>query len=365
MYHYRGSLSHWRVGAAGIAVILAFLAPLLSPAAVPISPGHENALPKRLSETGLYRDISTKSIYSGAVPFEPQYPLWSDGAGKRRWIRLPDGETIDATNPDRWEFPVGTVFFKEFVFPVSPADPRSPKKRVETRVSRKVGPGTWQYGAYIWNEDETEAVLAPDEGIPSHFPIANQLRHDVPSQKQCRQCHEKGGDPVLGFDQLQLSADRDPAAPHAGAPAPGSLDMEALLARGWIRTVGALDPRPRLRAESGAARAALGYLHANCGSCHNPEGSAKSSGLFLRFSFLAGGEREQPAFVTSVDKLARLYALPDRDETFRVRAGKPEESALAYRMAVRGPGQQMPPIGTRIVDRDGLGAVERWISELK
>src|SRR5512141_1865735 len=45
--------------------------------------------PKNLSETGLYSDISTKTIAATNLMFSPQYPLWSDGARKKRWIYLP------------------------------------------------------------------------------------------------------------------------------------------------------------------------------------------------------------------------------------------------------------------------------------
>ena len=46
-------------------------------------------LPQRLSDTGLFVAGSTSEIAPGSVAFSPQYPLWSDGATKRRWIALP------------------------------------------------------------------------------------------------------------------------------------------------------------------------------------------------------------------------------------------------------------------------------------
>src|SRR5688572_9223518 len=56
-------------------------------------------LPELLSETGLYV-TGTRRVVSRNLEFVPQYPLWSDGARKRRWIRLPEGTAVDATNPD-------------------------------------------------------------------------------------------------------------------------------------------------------------------------------------------------------------------------------------------------------------------------
>ncbi len=72
--------------------------------------------PATLQETGLYSDWATKTVAPGTLLFSPQYPLWSDGATKTRWMRLPKGTFIDARNPDVWRFPVGTRFWKEFRF---------------------------------------------------------------------------------------------------------------------------------------------------------------------------------------------------------------------------------------------------------
>ena len=80
-------------------------------------------LPERLSETGLYADVATKRVAEGLLAFTPQYPLWSDGARKSRWIALPPGTSIDASDPDAWVFPVGTRLWKEFAF----------ERRIETR----------------------------------------------------------------------------------------------------------------------------------------------------------------------------------------------------------------------------------------
>ena len=82
------------------------------------------ALPERLSETGLYV-AGTLTVDPRNRPFSPQYPLWTDGARKQRWIQLPAGSRITARDADTWEFPVGTRLWKEFAFD---------GRRVETRA---------------------------------------------------------------------------------------------------------------------------------------------------------------------------------------------------------------------------------------
>src|ERR1043165_6412078 len=67
---------------------------------------HADPLPLHLRDTALND--------SRNLSFSPQYPLWSDGAHKRRWIYLPPGTAIDASRLDAWEFPIGTRLWKEF-----------------------------------------------------------------------------------------------------------------------------------------------------------------------------------------------------------------------------------------------------------
>jgi len=62
--------------------------------------------------------------------------FWSDGAEKFRYLYLPPGEKIDNANPDRWNFPVGSRIWKDFV-----RDGVS----VETRMLYKTGPNSWDW----------------------------------------------------------------------------------------------------------------------------------------------------------------------------------------------------------------------------
>src|SRR5262245_43885017 len=74
----------------------------------------DGELPETLECTGLYAELATKKLASGATPYAPAYALWSDGAAKQRWIFVPQGKTIDNSRPNDWQFPVGTRVWKEF-----------------------------------------------------------------------------------------------------------------------------------------------------------------------------------------------------------------------------------------------------------
>ena len=85
----------WLVAAAALALVCS-LAARQDPAAHAAAPTDTPALPERLSGTGLYAAGRPGEIDPANRRFAPQYPLWTDGLGKRRWIHLPPGTAIDA-----------------------------------------------------------------------------------------------------------------------------------------------------------------------------------------------------------------------------------------------------------------------------
>src|SRR5262245_31719868 len=87
-------------------------------------------LPARLSETGLYADITADAIANDVLPYRPAFELWSDGADKRRWLWIPPGDAIDTRDMDQWRFPTGTKVWKEF---------SRGGIRLETRLLSKLG----------------------------------------------------------------------------------------------------------------------------------------------------------------------------------------------------------------------------------
>lgn len=294
------------------------------------------AVPALLSLTGLYRSIATKTLAPDVVPFTPQFPLWSDGVEKRRWVHLPGCAKIDTSDMDRWEVPVGTKIWKEFA---------SGGARVETRYLHRWGPGASDYvfQAYQWKSDATDATPAPD-GVKD----ANGTRHDIPGEWECEVCHGHAPERVLGLSAIQLS--------HGG---PGL-------------TVASLSAAGRLTVPSGgfrvpgdaAARAALGYLHGNCAHCHNPSPSAVwfTTPFSLKLSTAAGSVAETDALLTAVGVAPEKFVHPGI--THRITAGDPASSGVAYRMSVRGSTDAMPALGSEIVDPDGLARITAWIRAL-
>jgi hypothetical protein len=308
--------------------------------------------PARLADTGLYADFASRTLADGVLPYSPQYPLWTDGATKERWIRLPRGTWIDASDPDAWVFPIGTKLWKEFSF----------GRRVETRFLERGADGRWSYATYAWNADGSDAVLAPANGVRGACESRPGVRFDIPSRLDCLACHQGGASEVLGFGALQLAHDRDPLAPHAEPREAGDVDLDALLARGLVRGLPSHLRAPRIAAADAQARAALGYLHANCGICHNARGPLAS--LDLRFDVALGdGAGAPPVLATALGQASR-WQRPGTEATVRIAAGQPDRSLLVARLGSRDPLLQMPPLGTHVVDEQALELITAWIRGL-
>lgn len=345
----RRSLRHGVVAAVAWFLLAGLVERPAVAAEVPAEP------PARLADTGLYADPTTKTLAPGVFPFSPQYPLWSDGAVKRRWIRLPAGRAIDASDPDAWVLPIGTRIWKEFAF----------ARRIETRYMERTASGEWLYATYRWNEEETEATLAPARGVKRAAESRPGVPYGLPSVADCRACHESGAAPVLGFAALQLSSDRDPLAPHATPPEPGSVDLEELLRRGLVAGLPATIAAhaPRVRAETPTARAALGYLHGNCAGCHNGRGPLASLDFSLEVAVAPAHTQMQAALRTATGHTAKFQPAASM-QLLRIAAGAPDASLLVRRMASRQAILQMPPLGTHRVDQEALTLVEAWIRDL-
>ncbi|HEX4403979.1 MAG TPA: hypothetical protein VH560_04075 [Polyangia bacterium] len=291
-----------------------------------------------LAETGLYSDFSTKAIAADAVAFAPTYKLWSDAADKRRWVRLPPGTQIDTSDMDHWVFPVGTKLWKEFSLG---------GVLLETRLVERYGTGPDDYwlGAFVWTADGSDATFAID-GAQN----LNGTPHDAPAQKDCGDCHRGDVGRVMGLSAVQMSrADNPPA-------------LRELAAMGWL-SAPPKDPLGFPVPGDATTAAALGYLHANCGHCHNENGTAWSDTTMLLRWTAADRDAATSAVVASIVDQPLQYW---RGGTIKLRVdpGAPAMSALIARMSTRGSKDQMPPLATEIIDPAGIAAVGAWISGL-
>jgi hypothetical protein len=312
--------------------------------------------PARLSDTGLYVPGSVGAIDDRNRRFSPQYPLWSDGAVKTRWVFLPPGTTIDARDDRAWDFPVGTRFWKEFTFN---------GRKVETRMLWKATAARWVAASYLWNEDQTDATLASDLGEPDVAAVSSNRQHSIPSVSDCLTCHGGRRTEPLGFNPLQLSPDRDPNAIH-GEPLPaGSVTLRTLIEERLLSPVRTdlMSEPPRIPTASPSTRTMLGYLSANCGSCHRGDGEMAVRVPSLRYSELL---HDGDAVASSLIGRATDWRVPGAADgrSVLIDPAAPDSSAMLVRMRSRSPSSQMPPLGTVLRDQAAIDAMAQWINGL-
>jgi len=312
--------------------------------------------PERLADTGLYANGRIGAIDPRNRPFSPQYPLWSDGATKSRWVYLPPGSAIDTTDPSAWTFPVGARFWKEFRFDGRP---------VETRFIWRASEDRWVLASYEWNAEGTDARLAPARGVLTSVEVVPGRKHAIPSVTDCRACHETRRVEILGFNALQLSTDRDPGAAHAETLQPEMVTLATLDADGWLSPArpGLVAHPPRIRTTSPVTRSVLGYLSTNCGICHNPAAGITLLGASLGAGDMLGTDAE--ALVREMLVRTTAWTGPGHTggSTRLVDLEAPDESAVLLRMRSRRPSSQMPPLGSVVADADAVALVRAWIDQ--
>ncbi|HSV83323.1 MAG TPA: c-type cytochrome domain-containing protein [Ramlibacter sp.] len=320
-----------RIGATALAIAGACAVHAAAPEPAPA--------PAMLSESGLYADIAARTVAPRVREFAPRFPLWSDGSAKRRWILLPEGAFIDASDADRWEFPPGTRFWKEFAVAGRP---------VETRLIERLASGQWRFVAYVWDEAGRDAKLAPESGFKS-LPVAGAPggKYRIPSKQDCLACHESAAAPVLGFSAVQLSR----------APAPGLPDLRALVREGWLRGLPAGVEARDIDARTPVEHAALGYLHGNCANCHNGSEQRVPVQLDLQQRFHPG--RKQMALRTLLGE--SRFREAGRDNAAVIVPGHAADSVLIDRMRSTNPMTRMPPIATVVPDESALAVLRDWI----
>lgn len=334
-------------------------------AALDAKPGRDCAadvqadgIQKHLDCTGLYSDFASRTVSAENRAYTPGVAFWSDGAEKSRFVYLPPGAKIDITDFDEWKFPNGTKLWKEF---------RLGTKRIETRLYYK-SKDAWRHTTYRWTDDETDAVRK-DGG--DKVPVAGKPDYEVPNAGQCNECHDGRAEPVLGFDAVSL-----------GLSTAQGVTLATLAAEGRFNVTPPVTSLTIPNDHDGKAAPALGWLHANCGACHNasPTATAQFTQLFM---LLRPSQLLPEAGTATVQELDTYKTTVNVESTrtnfdvmppvtyVRIVPKDPEASLtsiLSGRRAVPpaepGADNQMPPLVTRAVDTQGHALLDAWIDAL-
>ena len=307
--------------------------------------GRQTQFPKRLSETGLFTDTRTLQPNPGVQPYTIRAHAWADGTTSTRVVAVPGEESIDLferNDPYRgylknhFRLPDGSVLAKTVSISI-----QGQPQRLETQVLHRHH-DEWHAYNYIWNDTQTDAQLAPNEGRNRVLDLGSRkLTWRHASRAECTQCHNNRSANLLAFNPPQLNLD-------------GQLD--ALVKDGWFKQ--ALPKHPPIadpyNPKADLDQRARTYLQLNCTHCHRRGGGGTA------------------VFETRLElDLAKTHLVnhPPTQGTLGIqgamviRSGDPHRSTLYHRMARLGPGR-MPRIGSNAVDVRGLQLMREWITAI-
>ena len=302
-------------------------------------------VPTLLSETGCVNPANPKQPANGLVGYEINAAFWSDNAVKRRYFALPSMSAAFTHGADGdWSIPLRSVFVKNFLLG---------GKMIETRLLMRQSDGDWAGYSYEWNDAQTDATLVASSGKDKT--ISGQL-WSYPSRGQCLQCHTSAAGFSLGLENQQLN--RTYTYSQTGIKAHQLTTLSApsiAMLTPQITKPGSLPVLPNPFGSKSVAERARAYLHTNCAMCHRPGGATPVSLNLLVTTPLAATNTCNVAPTKGTLGLANAKI---------VAPGAPDSSVLLARVNTRDPVVQMPPIGSHIIDANGVGLLRQWITEL-
>ncbi|MBX3186483.1 MAG: PQQ-dependent sugar dehydrogenase [Labilithrix sp.] len=311
-----------------------------------------HGVPLKLSQTKIFRNMATLKTPSAVHPYAIRSPLWSDGAEKKRFVYVPDGETATMSANGDVTLPVGSMLIKHFDMPAA-SNPVGRTRKLETRVL--VAGSDTTYGVtYRWNAAGTDADLlieGTDEAIVDADPAEN-LTWTYPSQGDCWSCH-RAENRVLAFRGEQLNFDLPDGSNQLTALAALNVFDAASIATSPAPLASPADVTAPIDARASA------YLAANCASCHHPGAS-----------YLGGGEtwNARPGVAAAARGLVNQphhnYPMATGlglTNAPLVSPGNPAQSILLQRMKTIDRDLGMPPMGRTRVDPLGAAVIEAWI----
>ena len=307
--------------------------------------GAVDTIPAQLTQTGCVNASNAMLPESGLIPYVPNAPFWSDGATKERWLALPDGSNIapqpsTAQSSGDWDFPNGTVLVKNF---------RLNNQLIETRLFMRHPDGIWAGYTYEWNSAQTDATRV----VGGKAKMIGTQTWIYPSEAECMECHTAAAGRSLGLETAQQNGNL--TYPQTGRTVNQITTLNTInLFNSPITAAPATLPAyPDPFGTVGTlAERARSYLNSNCSQCHRPGGPTPSA-MDLRYWTVIAQ--------TGICNVAPSAGDLGIGASARIVApGDAAHSVLLARVNRRG-AQQMPPIGTTVIDANGVALLQQWI----
>jgi mono/diheme cytochrome c family protein len=322
------------------------------------------SLPLLLSQTGVFGNTPGMTPTNGLIPYQPNVPLWSDGALKIRYLALPNSggpvtpnQQITFAPTNAWTFPAGTVFVKTFELQTNQSNPNS-ILRLETRLLVRDINGQVYGVTYKWRPDNSDADLLTSsltQAIPITTPggVVTQMWY-YPSPADCLTCHTPVANYVLGVNSRQLNG-------NLAYPATGNTDNQLRT----LNRLGLLNPAfdeatitnfEKLSALTNLTASfqdrARSYLDANCAQCHQPGGTGPT--FDARYDTPLASQNIINVPVSSSLGYDNAHVVTP-DDVWR--------SELYDRINTTAT-TKMPPLARNLIDTNAVAVMAAWINSL-
>ena len=318
-------------------------------------------LKNNLSEYKMYVGNPVNLLPSDQyIPYELITPLFTDYAFKHRMIYLPEGEKIKYNDSIVFDFPIGTIIVKTFYYLSDFNDINSDVDLIETRLLVHENSG-WKGYPYIWNDNDLDATLTLVGGEKiakwKNNNKQNEINYFIPNVNQCKSCHSNNGDMLpIGPSARQLNSDFT----YGDEKIINQLVKWNQL--GIIDIPISNDDIPKIAKWDDIESASLNdraraWLDINCAHCHNINGTASNTGLYL--DIYQTNNKNLGIFKKPVAAGRGSGGL-----LYDIVPGKPNESILIYRYNSTDPAVMMPELGRTLIHKEGLEIISSWIAEL-
>lgn len=297
-------------------------------------------LPK-LSDLKLFDgNLADLKLYNTSVEYDFPTDLFIDYGAKLRSISIPKGTKITYEGPGLLGFPDNTVLTMTIYFLNDGTNPSLGKRTIETWVLIKKN-AEWEMGNYIWNEAQTDALLAKGNEkirVPLNFISVHGkpefVNYEITSANSCIKCHNiNGAITPIGVkarslntalaeeSRIQLLKDKNLLT---GAPEVSQIPYLTAI----------LDTSEKLEDRARA------YMDMNCAHCHQPGGFHDSDikkSMDLRFETTFANSK----ITMFKDSILKRISAPDSSAIF------------------------MPSEGTTISDEIGVDLLKEYLNSLQ
>jgi hypothetical protein len=297
-------------------------------------------LPRLLSETGFDPDDEEHFVF-----YDVNVPEWQSFLQMKRYVFVPQGQSIITGDSVNYQFPVGTAFFRLVYLDTISNEP-STRINIECQIKIMHQDSSFKRISYLYREDQSDAELVTQEDFVQRtyrlslpeglYPYVDKngnfvSRLDIRlfrSAYDCDGCHYPNA--ASGFFTQQLNFNdqlQNLQSKGVIASVPQFINKEPseFVFRWYGVTDSSGTPEQRVRS----------YLAAQCANCHHYNPQQPITGMLSYFEYF----QNEPVEQTDLWKF--------------ITPGKPESTSFCHY-----------PVSTQIPDAEWENLLWNWVSSL-